>query len=254
MKQKTEKKFEKWCKDIGATRCNRFVNSEYDFPLYNTTDNECNFQGKYDKGSFFILKLIDYGEKTSTGAANGIEIRELVWNKDNDDYRWYAEGERSNIYNRIIRTDLSKNGIKSIQEWIATHTTYPKFPNFSVSDFIYLVKDFVYKVDESKTLKVESDYDSIDKFFDSDFKSGDSLVIKAANVNITLITIEKVIIDEEEMFRFIVDISTDKNDEFKIKTTFDSQEKFRSLLEATINALKEYKEFYKYAEDLENCL
>ena len=56
------------------------------------------------------------------------------------------------------------------------------------------------------------------------------------------------------MFKFIVDISTDKNDEFKIKTTFDSQEKFRSLLEATINALKEYKEFYKYAEDLENCL
>ena len=38
------------------------------------------------------------------------------------------------------------------------------------------------------------------------------------------------------------------------KITFDSQEKFRSLLEATINALKEYKEFYKYAEDLENCL
>lgn len=56
------------------------------------------------------------------------------------------------------------------------------------------------------------------------------------------------------MFKFIVDISTDENNEFKIKTTFDTQEKFKSLLIATTNALKEYKEFYKYAEDLENCL
>ena len=253
MKKKTEEKFEKWCRDIGADRHNGFVNAKNDFPFYNITDNECSFQGKYD-GGFFILKLIDYNEKTDTGAPNGIEIRELVWNEEYEEYCWWAEGKRSNIYNRIIRTDLSKNGMKSIQEWLATHTTYPKFPTFSISDFIYLVKNFVYKVDESKTLKVESNYDSIDNFFDSDFKSGDSLVIKAVNVDITLITIEKVIINEEEMFKFIVDISTDENDEFKIKTTFDSQEKFRSLLEATINALKEYKEFYKYAEDLENCL
>lgn len=253
MKQKTKEKFEKWCKDIGADFCGNFADTEYDFPTYSTFDNECSFDGKYDEG-FFTLKLLDYSKKPVTGAANGIEIRELVWNRQYKDYRWYAEGDRSNIYNRIIRTDLSKNGIKSIQEWLAAHTTYPKFPNFSISDFIYLVKDFVYKVDESKTLKVESDYDSIDTFFDSDFKDGDSLVIKAVNIDITLITIEKVIINEEEMFKFIVDISTDENDEFKIKTTFDSQEKFRSLLEATINALKEYKEFYKYAEDLENCL
>lgn len=253
MKQKTEEKFEKWCRDIGAVRNDSFVDDEDDFPTYNITDTECYFQGEYD-GGFFILKLLDHGKKTITGSANGIEIRELIWNEKYDDYRWYDKGDKSNIYNRIIRTDLTKNGIKSIQEWLAAHTIYSKFPNFSISDFIYLVKDFVYKVDESNTLKVESDYDSIDKFFDSDFKDGDSLAIKAVNVDITLITIEKVIINEEEIFKFIVDISTDKNDEFKIKTTFDSQEKFRSLLEATINALKEYNEFYKYAEDLENCL
>jgi hypothetical protein len=253
MKQKTEEKFVKWCRDIGAVCHDGFVNNENDFPSYYIHDKECIFRGKYDEG-FFILKLLDYNEKTSTGAANGIEIRELVWNEEYEDYRWYAEDEKSNIYNRIIRTDLSKNGIKSIQGWLVAHTTYPKFPNFNISDFIYLVKDFIYKVDESKTLKVESDYDSIDNFFDSDFMDGDSLAIKAVNVDITLITIEKVIINEEEMFKFIVDISTDENDEFKIKTTFDSQEKFKSLLEATINALKEYKEFYKYAEDLENCL
>ena len=253
MKQKTEEKFEKWCRDIGAACYDGFVNNENNFPSYYIHDKECIFQGKYDEG-FFILKLIDYSKKPDTGAANGIEIRELIWNEEYDDYRWYAEGDKSNIYNRIIRTDLSKNGIKSIQKWLAAHTTYPKFPNFSISDFIYLVKDFVYKIDESKTLKVESDYDSIDNFFDSDFMDGDRLAIKAVNVDITLITIEKVVINEEEMFKFIVDISIDGNDEFKIKTTFDSQEKFKSLLEATINALKEYKEFYKYAEDLENCL
>lgn len=253
MKTDTFKKFEKWCNDAGATVCDGFVYDEDCFPLYHIGDDEGNFQGKYDDG-FFILKLIDYNEKTVTGAANGIEIRELVWNNEHIDYRWYADGGKSNIYNRIIRTDLSKNGIKSIQEWLAAHTTYPKFPNFSISDFDYLIKDFVYKINESKTLKVESDYSSIDEFFDSEFISGDSIAIKAVNLDLTIITIEKVIVDEEEVFKFIVDISTDENDEFKIKTTFDTQEKFRSLLVSTVNALKEYKEFYKYADDLENCL
>lgn len=254
MKQKTAEKFEKWCRDIGAARSWEFVDNENNFPRYYIYDEECVFLGKYDEG-FFILKFLDFikGTPIDTTTTNGIEIRELVWNENKEDYRWYAEDDR-NIYNCIIRTDLTKNGIKSIQKWLAAHTTYPKFPNFSINDFVYLAKDFVYKVNESKTLKVESDYDSIDKFFDSDFKDGDSLAIKAVNVDITLITIEKVITNEEEIFKFIVDISTDKNDEFKIKTTFDSQEKFKSLLEATINALKEYKEFYKYAEDLEDCL
>ena len=253
MKQKTEEKFVKWCRDIGAACHDGFVDNENDFPSYSIYDGECSFQGKYDKG-FFILKLIDYDKKPKTGAANGIEIRELVWNQEHGDYRWYAEGKRSNIYNRIIRTDLSKNGIKSIQNWIFTYTNYTAFPNFNINDFIYLVKDFIYKVDESNTLKVESNYDSIDEFFDSDFESGDSIYIKAVNTDITLITIEKVIVNDEEVFKFLVDISTESNDEFKIKTTFDSQDKFKSLLEATINALKEYSEFYKYAEDLEKCL
>ena len=253
MKTTTVEKFEKWCKDIGATHRSTFTNNENDFPIYRIADKECNFQGKYD-GGFFILKLIDYNEETTTGSANGIEIRELVWNRQHKNYRWYAEGDKSNIYNLIIRTDLSKNGIKSIQEWLATHTKYPKFPNFSISDFLYLVKDFIYRIDETQTLKVETSYGSLDEFFDSKFVSGDRLDIKAINLDITLITIEKVVVDDEEAFRFIVNISTDRDDEFKIKTTFDTQEKFRSLLTATINALKEYKEFYKYADDLEKCL
>ena len=51
-----------------------------------------------------------------------------------------------------------------------------------------------------------------------------------------------------------MDIKTKDNDRFMIKTTIDSKEKFISLLESTINSLKEFELFSKYAEDLENCL
>lgn len=130
-----------------------------------------------------------------------------------------------------------------------------KFGNKVNNEIDEQLKDFIYKIDDSQTLKVESNYSSIDEFFDSDFESGDNLTIKAVNADITLITIEKVLLNSDtEAFKFIVDISNENDDEFTVKTTFDSQEKFKSLLEATINALKEYKEFYKYAEDLENCL
>ena len=57
MKQKTAEKFEKWCRDIGATRKDDFIDNENDFPSYHILDEECNFQGKYDEG-FFILKLL----------------------------------------------------------------------------------------------------------------------------------------------------------------------------------------------------
>lgn len=97
MKTNTRKKFEKWCNDIGASNIGGFVCDEDDFPCYSIHDNECSFHGEYDEG-FFILKLIDYSETPSTGATNGIEIRELVWNEEHEDYRWYAEGRKSNIY------------------------------------------------------------------------------------------------------------------------------------------------------------
>ena len=91
-------------------------------------------------------------------------------------------------------------------------------------------------------------------FFDSNFEDKDSINIVTEDTNTVLITIEKLLVNNKKKFRFIVDITNDTDDEFKIKTTFDSQEKFKSLVEATISALREYKEFYKYAEDLEKCL
>ena len=99
MKTTTVEKFEKWCKDIGATLDHRFKSNESGFPSYRIANNECRFDGRYD-GGFFILKLIDYSEETTTGSANGIEIRELVWNRQHQDYRWYADGDKSNIYNQ----------------------------------------------------------------------------------------------------------------------------------------------------------
>ena len=114
------------------------------------------------------------------------------------------------------------------------------------------LKSFIYKIDQSDKINVQLDCDSIDKFFTAGFNDDNSLNIVTADTNIKLITIEKTIVNDSKKFKFIVNINTEDDDEFKIKTTFDNIEKFNSLVESTINSLKEYKEFYKYAEDLEN--
>ena len=253
MKSNTKDKFKKWCYENYADCTVSLPKCFDDFPSYTINyENECYFTGVYGDG-FFILKLLDFEKGHSPVSDNGIEIRELIWNDEQNDYRWYKEGGKSNVYKVLLRTDLSGNGIQAIKDWIFEHTDYTEFPTFDISDFDYLVKDFIYKVNESKALTIETEHDSIDDFFESSFISGDSLNIKAANIDLTIITIEKTIVNNKEAFRFIIDIATDDNDEFKIRTTFDSQDKFKSLLKATISALKEYKQFAKYADELENC-
>lgn len=119
------------------------------------------------------------------------------------------------------------------------------------------IKDFVYKVDDSNKLNIKTDYDSIDEFFDSDFQNNiklDTLVICSIDTKIPLIKLEKVEKENKLNYRFIVDITIDNGDNFSIKSTIETQEQLSQKLEQTIEALKQYPEFSKYADDLEDCL
>lgn len=119
------------------------------------------------------------------------------------------------------------------------------------------LKDFIYKVDDSSKIKVETSYDSIEAFFentsDESYENKESIVLIAVDTNIPLIKLEKTGIEDKNCFKFIVDISN-KNDDFIIRSIFNNKEKFDKLLQSTINALREYPQFSKYADELDSCL
>ena len=120
------------------------------------------------------------------------------------------------------------------------------------------LKDFIYKVDETNKLKVESSYDSVDDFFEDDsddaYFNHESIVILAVDTRMPLIRVEKAKVNDKKVYKFVVDITNTDGDTFNIKSVIDSKEKFNQLLQSTKDALNSYPQFSKYADDLENCL
>ena len=74
------------------------------------------------------------------------------------------------------------------------------------------------------------------------------------DTKIPLIKLEKTNKDGKNCYKFLVNITNEDDDNFTIKSIINSKSKFNQLLESTINALKEYPQFSKYTDDLENCL
>ena len=120
------------------------------------------------------------------------------------------------------------------------------------------LKDFIYKVDETNKLKVESSYDSVDDFFEDDsddaYFNHESIVILTVDTRMPLIRVEKAKVNDKKVYKFVVDITNTDGDTFNIKSVIDSKEKFNQLLQSTKDALNSYPQFSKYADDLENCL
>lgn len=169
--------------------------------------------------------------------------------------------------------EFAESEFKWIRQYFSRNTKFTPFPKFTVSDLGFELKDvedtnttkyeddlkdFIYKVDDTDTLKVQSNYESVESFFadnsDTSYSDNESIVILAVDTKLPIIKLEKQLVNNEKTFKFIVDIKTKDEDQFMIKTTIDSKEKFVSLLESTINSLKEFELFYKYADDLEKCL
>ena len=140
------------------------------------------------------------------------------------------------------------------EEYIEVTDVTDKDDSVVTEELIVPIKDFIYKVDEAQTIKIETSHNSIEEFFASEFKFNDTLTLVAIDTKSPIITLEKTEKDGKKVFKFIVDITNTDGDDFRIRTTFDTQDKFMALIQSTVNALKEFKEFYKYAEDLENCL
>ena len=229
-----------------------------------------------------IEKIVEWLESNGIHKGNEEEIRKGI----TDGYYIYLDdmiiqftkddGKREKIGIGFFWEDnveLAESDLEGLRRSFAKNTKFTPFPKFNISDLgLELkdiedtnttkyeddLKDFIYKIDDTDTLKVQSNYESVESFFadksDASYSDNESMVILAVDTKLPIIKLEKQLVNNEKAFKFIVDIKTKDEDQFMIKTTIDSKEKFVSLLESTINSLKEFELFYKYADDLEKCL
>ena len=121
-----------------------------------------------------------------------------------------------------------------------------------------VLKDFVYKIDDSSKLDVQSSYDSVDAFFEDNsndsYVEHECLTIVAVDTKVPILKFEKTQVKDQNVFKFIVDITNDNGDNYSVKAIIETKYKFDQLLKSTIDSLKNYPQFNKYANDLENCL
>ena len=149
-----------------------------------------------------------------------------------------------------VKDYLKKHNL-TLKEWCNQNNISPSIVQY--------LKDFMHKVENSSKIKIETSYESVDAFFEDtsnkSYEDKESITIIAVDTNIPFIKLEKIKskIVYKNAFKFITNISNDENS-FIVKQAFDTKEKFNKLLQSTINALQEYPQFSKYADELENCL
>lgn len=255
MKYSVIEKIAEWLEDNGIYKDNNSLIDTDSYTIFSETELGVSFTNYDGKRYNFRVNAGDESKSGNVAAiyGKGVKLFEL-YETDKDSCGWTRNMETALYFS----DSPSKSSLEQLGQWFAKNTKFTPFPKFKVSDFEEDIKDFIYKVEETNTLKVQSNYDSVDSFFadksESSYSDNESIIILAVDRKIPIIKLEKQVINDEKSFKFIVDIKTKDKDRFMIKTTIDSKEKFISLLESTINSLKEFELFYKYAEDLENCL
>ena len=259
MKYSVIERIVNWLEKNGITTRNPYATSTIatdGYTIYSETELGVSFSNYNGKRYNFRVNAGE-GTKASSNVnqiyGKGVKLFELI-KSSNSECGWGR-----NMETAIYFSDTpSKNSLEQLGRWFAVNTQFTPFPKFRTSDFEDDLKDFIYKVEETKTLKVQSEYDSIAEFFadksSTSYDSNASIVILAVDTKLPIIKLEKQRVNNRKLYKFIVDITTNQDDNFIIKTTIDSKEKFISLLESTINALSEFKQFAKYANDLQRCL
>ena len=257
MKASVIEKIVEWLEENGIHRKinNNHMNTD-GYSIYSETELGCCFTNYDNKRYNFRVNAEDKSK------SNGNDV--TIYGKGVKLFEINETGKSSCGWTRNMETALyfsdspSKSSLEQLGQWFTKNTQFTPFPKFKTSDFEEDIKDFIYKVEETNTLKVQSNYNSVESFFadksDTSYSDNESIVILAVDTKLPIIKLEKQYVNDEKSFKFIVDIETKDKDRFMIKTTIDSKEKFVSLLESTINSLKEFELFYKYADDLEKCL
>lgn len=110
--------------------------------------------------------------------------------------------------------------------------------------------DFIYKVDDSKLLKVNYSSDKFDDYFNNSTNGDDVLYIAVRDTNIPILTMSKKVEENKQHYIISIDINNEDNDCFRYKTTFKTLDEFYLILDSVIDSLKTFKNFSKYADEL----
>ena len=199
--------------------------------------NDCVWTYGIDFDNLYISSI-----KTVTDAIHNKSLEELkniIISQYGPDFEAF--------YDAKDLSDLSKETAKLI----AKSGYFTPFPIYNENDKL---SDFIYKVDETKTLKVVTNYSSIQEYFEAKYEDHDDLDIIAIEIEEPIITMHKVKKNDELYYSFHVDIVSNSGDSFITHTTFKTIDEFRNLLIKTIDYIKDFKGFEKYIEDLQNCL
>ena len=146
----------------------------------------------------------------------------------------------------VKKTTKSKKD-KTTEKANATDTS-------QISEAEKVTQDFIYKINDSKTLAV--DKDSVEEFFSSeiDESKNNILVIHTVDTKIPLIKVNKTVKDDKIIYIFNVDITADDDSNFAFKTSITTKDQLCTLINQTIDALNNYPQFAKYTDDLSNCI
>lgn len=218
-------------------------------------EEDYNFaHGGYGYG---YIKLTDEEVKVlkNTKYANYINDSTLSLYNAVKSFEYVKDGE----YNAIVKDGeiyINDTNHLLVQNW-STDSIHVYCNAIAIADTNKFMKDFIYKIDDSSKLTTQTEYDSVDEFFNTSVKNDiklDTLIICAIDTKEPLIKLQKVETNNKTEFKFIVDITNEDGDNFTFKSIIKSQEQLNQLIQQTIDALKLYSKFSKYVDDLESCI
>lgn len=159
--------------------------------------------------------------------------------------------------NAKVRVNAEVSGYTKV-DYDLSGTVGKALANEFTNENIEVLKDFIYKIDDSSKLDIQTNYDSVDAFFEDNstesYSEHECIKVISIDTNVPLVKLEKTQVNDKNVFRFIVDITSKDGDDYIVRSVIDSKDKFDQLLKSTVDALKSYSQFSKYAGDIENCL
>lgn len=191
-------------------------------------------------------------------AEQGYGLDRLIYDKS--DYVRVVVARQGYCLDKLIN-DESRSVREAIKSYLKEHNLtleeWCKQHNIEYSSINTELKDFVYKIEDSSKIKVETSYDSVEEFFkdtsNESYEDKESITIVTVDTKIPIIKLEKTKLNDKNVFKFIATISIETED-ISIKSIFETKEKFNQLVQSTITNLREYSQFAIYADELENCL
>ena len=126
------------------------------------------------------------------------------------------------------------------------------FSSINIEDY-YIdtnIQEYITKLNESNKILVQTNYDSLDEYFSTNGVYHDTLSIITADTKKELIKLRKI---DSNSYEFIVNLTTN-SDTFTFQSVVDSYIKLTKCIKYTADALRNYPQFTKYTDNLENCL